>query len=286
MSKKADYYDVLGINRGADQETIKKAYRSLALKHHPDRNPGDQQAEERFKEAAEAYEVLSDPEKRHLYDQYGHEGLNRSGFQGFQGFGDIFSAFGDVFGDIFGNGGGRSGPRRGRDVGIEIVIDYVDAYNGCETKVKIPRIESCEVCGGTGSKSRSRTVCPKCNGKGQVFQGMGFIRMAVTCNNCHGTGEFASDPCHECGGQGRIRRNRELSVQVPAGVSTGARLRIRGEGEPGMLGGDNGDLYVEIAVRHHEKFGRERNHVLLECKIDMVMAALGGEIEVPTVNGE
>lgn len=286
MSGKTDYYDVLGVSRGADQDSIKKAYRALALKYHPDRNPGDSEAEDRFKEAAEAYEVLSDPEKRRLYDQYGFEGLNRSGFQGgFQGFGDIFSAFGDIFGDIF-SGGGRSGPRQGRDLGMELTIDYVEAYNGCASKVRLPRVESCQACDGTGSKSRNRQVCPNCHGQGQVVQGMGFIRMASTCPQCHGTGEFAADPCPECRGVGRVTRQRELTVQIPAGVNTGARLRLRGEGDPGVMGGPNGDLYVEVAVRHHDVFGREGKHVLLERRIDMTLAALGGELEVPTVAGE
>ena len=287
MSGKTDYYEVLGLDRGADQDSIKKAYRALALKYHPDRNPGDNEAEERFKEAAEAYEVLSDSEKRKLYDQFGFEGLNRSGFQGgFQDFGDIFSAFGDIFGGIFGGGSPRGGPRHGRDLGLELSIDYVEAFAGCDSKVRLPRVETCEACAGTGSKSRTRQQCPKCQGQGQIFQGMGFIRMASTCPQCHGSGEFASDPCPECRGQGRVKRQRELTVHIPAGVSTGARLRLRGEGEPGAKGGENGDLYVEITVRHHEIFSREGKHVLLEKRIDMSLAALGGELEVPTVSGD
>ncbi|MDR2444078.1 MAG: molecular chaperone DnaJ [Deltaproteobacteria bacterium] len=285
MSNKTDYYDVLGVGRSSDQDSIKKAYRAMALKYHPDRNPGDSVAEDRFKEAAEAYEVLSDPEKKRLYDQFGFEGLNRSGFQGFQGFGDIFSAFGDIFGDFFG-GAPRHGPKHGRDLGIEITIDYVEAYTGCESKVKIPKVENCEACSGTGSRSRKRQTCPKCQGQGQVVQGMGFIRMATTCPQCHGTGDFPSDPCPECRGQGRVKKHKELTVHVPAGVNTGARLRLRGEGESGSKGGEPGDLYVEIAVRHHELFSREGKHVLLDCKIDMTLAALGGEMEVPTVAGD
>ncbi|MDR0622699.1 MAG: DnaJ domain-containing protein, partial [Deltaproteobacteria bacterium] len=243
MSKKPDYYDVLGIGRDSDPASIKKAYRNLALKFHPDRNPGDAEAEDRFKEAAEAYEVLSDPEKRALYDQYGHEGLNHAGFQGFSGFGDIFSAFGDIFGDIF--GGGNRGPKRGRDLGVEVTIDYVDAYNGCERKIPIPRLEHCEACQGTGSVTKQLTTCPKCGGSGQIFQGMGFIRMASTCSQCHGTGRYAPDPCPECNGEGRVTRYREVIVPIKAGVSTGARYRVRGEGAVGDLGGEPGDLYVE-----------------------------------------
>ncbi|MDR1546769.1 MAG: molecular chaperone DnaJ [Deltaproteobacteria bacterium] len=284
---KVDYYEALGVGRNADADAVKKAYRALALKYHPDRNPDDPSAEERFKEASEAYDVLSDPEKRRLYDQFGFEGLNRSGFRGFQGFGDIFSAFGDIFGDIFGGGGGgRQGPRPGRDLGLEVTIDYVQAYTGAETRVKIPRIETCQSCAGTGSKSRARQTCPACHGEGQVFQSLGFIRMATACSKCQGTGQYAADPCPECRGQGRLKRQKELTVQVPAGVDTGTRLRIRGEGEAGQQGGEPGDLYVEIAVRHHEVFGRERFNVLLDRRISMILAALGGELEIPTVTDE
>ena len=287
MSSKTDYYDVLGVSRGADQEAIKKAFRALALKNHPDRNPGDSDAEARFKEAAEAYEVLSDPDKRRMYDQYGFEGLNSSGHQGFRDFSDIFSAFGDIFGDFFGGGGGgRPGPRHGRDLGLELTIDYVEAYTGCDSVVKIPRVERCEACAGTGSRSKTRSVCQKCGGQGQIIQGMGFIRMAVTCPQCHGTGEHAADPCPECRGQGQVKRQKELSIHVPAGVTTGSRLRLRGEGEAGQMGGSPGDLFVEISVRHHELFSREGKHALLDRRIDMTLAALGGEMEVPTVTGE
>jgi len=288
MSAKADYYTVLGIQKDANGETIKKAYRSLALKYHPDRNPGDTDAEERFKEAAEAYEVLSDTEKRGLYDQYGHDGLNRSGFQGFNGFGDIFSAFGDIFQDFFGGGTqqNRAGPRRGRDLGYELVIDFVEAFTGVEKVIKLPKQENCPECAGTGSKTRIISLCPQCGGQGQVLQGRGFIRMATTCPQCRGTGEYASDPCPECRGEGRLKRVKELVVKVPPGVDTGARLRLRAEGDPGLLGGPSGDLFVEIAVRHHEFFSRERNHVLLDKKIDLVKAALGVELEVPMVTGE
>ncbi|MDR0355285.1 MAG: molecular chaperone DnaJ [Deltaproteobacteria bacterium] len=284
MSKKADYYDILGVDRNADPTTIKKAYRSMALKYHPDRNPGDAQAEESFKQAAEAYEVLSDPEKRQLYDRYGHDGLSNSGFQGFSGFSDIFSSFGDIFGDFF--GGARNGPKKGRDLGLELVVDYVEAYTGSEAKVKVPRQEPCEACAGTGSKSKIVQLCPKCQGEGQVLQNMGFIRMATTCPQCRGTGEYPSDPCPSCGGRKTINTQREITVRIPAGVNTGARMRIKGEGGTGELGGPPGDLYVDIVVKHHEIFGRERNHVLYETKIDMVLASLGGDLEVPTVTGE
>jgi molecular chaperone DnaJ len=286
MSNKADYYDVLGVGRQADSESIKKAYRALALKYHPDRNPGDSKAEEQFKEAAEAYEVLSDPEKRRLYDQYGHEGLSRSGFQSFNGFGDIFSAFGDIFSDLFGQGHGRSGPRRGRDLGVEVYISFVEAFTGTSYEIKVPREENCQACDGTGSRSGKRQVCQQCDGQGQIFQGRGFIRLASTCPVCHGSGEFAADPCPDCRGLGRINQVKVINVKIPAGVDTGYRLRMSGAGHAGQPGAPSGDLFIELTVRRHEEFSREGDHVILERKIDMVTAALGAEIEIPTVTGE
>lgn len=288
MSVKTCYYEVLGVERQADGATIKKAYRSLALQYHPDRNPGDNEAEAKFKEAAEAYEVLSDPEKRRLYDQYGHEGLNNAGFQGgFSDFGDIFSAFGNIFQDFF-QGSGTGSPnraRRGRDLVYEAVIEFTEAFTGTSMELKIPREESCQTCDGTGSKSHNRTRCQQCGGSGQVYQGRGFIRMASACPICRGSGSMVTDPCDDCLGAGRLKRTRTLSVKIPAGVDTGSRMRLSGEGEGGYNGGPPGDLYVEIIVRHHEFFSREHNHVLLERKVDMVTAALGAEIEVPTVTG-
>ena len=289
MSTKTCYYEVLGVERQADGSTIKKAYRSLALKYHPDRNPGDEEAESKFKEAAEAYEVLSDQEKRRLYDQYGHEGLNNAGFQGgFQDFGDIFSAFGNIFQDLFSGGGPsvQNRPRRGRDLVYEAVIEFAEAFTGTPLELKIPREETCELCDGSGSKSHSRSTCQQCGGSGQVYQGRGFIRMASTCPICRGTGSMVTDPCDQCHGVGRVKRTRTLSVNVPAGVDTGSRMRLSGEGESGYNGGPPGDLYVELMVRHHEYFSREHNHVLLERKIDLVTAALGADMEVPTVTGE
>ncbi|MDL2226836.1 molecular chaperone DnaJ [Deltaproteobacteria bacterium OttesenSCG-928-M10] len=288
MSVKTCYYEVLGVDRQADGATIKKAYRSLALQFHPDRNPGDAEAEAKFKEAAEAYEVLSDAEKRRLYDQYGHEGLNNAGFQGgFQDFGDIFSAFGSIFQDFFQSGGpaAQNRPRRGRDLVYESVIEFTEAFSGTSLELKIPREENCPDCDGTGSKSHSRSTCQQCGGSGQIYQGRGFIRMASPCPICRGLGSIVTDPCDECRGAGRLKRTKTLSVRVPAGVDTGSRMRLTGEGEAGFNGGPPGDLYVELIVRHHEYFSREHNHVLLERKIDMVNAALGAEIEVPLVDG-
>ena len=289
MSSKTCYYEVLGIERQADGATIKKAYRALALKYHPDRNPGDAEAEAKFKEAAEAYEILSNDEKRRLYDQYGHEGLNNAGFSGgFQDFGDIFSAFGNIFQDFFNPGGAANGtrPRRGRDLVYEAVIEFAEAFTGTSLELKIPREENCSACDGTGSKSLTRATCQQCGGSGQVYQGRGFIRMASTCPICRGTGTIVTDPCDSCQGKGRIKNTKTLSIKVPAGVDTGSRMRLTGEGEGGYFGGPPGDLYVELIVKHHEYFSREHNHVLLERKVDLVTAALGADIEVPTVTGE
>ena len=288
MSGKTCYYEVLGLDRQADEAALKKAYRALALRYHPDRNPGDAEAEARFKEAAEAYEALSDPDKRRLYDQFGHEGLKNAGLGGgFQDFGDIFSAFGSIFQDFFSAGqGSPNRPRRGRDMIYEAVIEFTEAFTGASLEIKIPREENCPACDGSGSRSRRRVTCRECGGNGQVYQGRGFIRMASTCPLCRGAGTYAPDPCDDCQGRGRVKRTRTLSVKIPAGVDTGSRLRLSGEGEAGWNGGPEGDLYVEIIVRHHEYFSREHHHVLLETRIDMVSAALGAEIEVPTVTGE
>lgn len=289
MSIKADYYEVLGLERQADGSAIKKAYRALALKYHPDRNPGDAEAEAKFKEAAEAYEILSNEEKRRLYDQYGHDGLNNAGFSGgFQDFNDIFSAFGNIFQDFFNPGGPTAGsrPRRGRDLVYEAVIEFTEAFSGTQLELKIPREESCSACDGTGSKSGSRSTCQHCGGSGQIYQGRGFIRMASACPVCRGLGSLVTDPCEECRGQGRVKKTKNLSVKIPAGVDTGSRMRLSGEGEGGHNGGPSGDLYIELVVRHHEYFSREQNHVLLDRKIDLVTASLGAEIDVPTVTGE
>ncbi len=285
--EKRDYYEILGVARTASEDEIKKAYRKMALQYHPDRNPGDSQAEEMFKEAAEAYEVLHDQEKRRIYDQYGHEGLRGTGFSGFGGFEDIFSNFGDIFEEFFGGGRRRrSGPARGRDLRYDLEVDFVEASTGKEVEIDIVREEECAACGGTGSQTEGRQICPTCQGQGQVLQSRGFIRMAQTCPTCGGSGQIVEDPCPECRGQGRVRMERTVAVRVPAGVDTGSRLRLRGEGEGGRLGGPQGDLYVVIHVRPHEFFEREGDHVICRIPVSMVDACLGAEIDVPTLQGE
>lgn len=289
MSEKLCYYQVLEIGRDADAETIKKAYRRLALKYHPDRNPGDKEAEDKFKMAAEAYEVLNDPEKRRVYDQFGHEGLKNNGFSGFNNFEDIFSGtFGDLFQDLFGGGGGRRnrrGPLKGRNLGYDLVIDFVESYTGKVTELNLKQEHDCQDCQGSGSLSQKRQTCPTCNGQGQVFQGRGFIRLASTCPHCQGAGNVATDPCPSCQGRGRRLSSKTISVNIPAGVDNGSRLRIRGEGEGGTLGAPAGDLFINIMVKSHPEFSREGNHLLYEADVNLATAALGGEIEIPTVMG-
>ena len=285
---KRDYYDVLGVQRDAETEEIKKAYRNLALKHHPDRNPGDSEAEEMFKEAAEAYEVLHDPEKRQIYDQFGHEGLQGTGFSGFGGFEDIFSSFGDLFEEFFGGGRRRrrGGPSRGRDLRYDLEIDFLDAAQGSEVELIIPRNETCEDCNGTGSTTGERETCATCGGHGQVYQSRGFIRLATTCPACGGAGQQITDPCATCSGHGLVTREKTVSVRIPGGVDTGSRLRLRGEGESGRLGGPSGDLYVVIHVKPHEFFEREGDHIICTVPISMIDAALSAEIDVPTLEND
>ena len=236
-----DYYQILEIGRNATEEEIKKSYRQLALKYHPDRNPGDKAAEEKFKEASEAYEVLRDPEKRRLYDQYGHEGLRDSGFTGFRDFGDIFGAFGDIFEDLFGFRDprrGRSTVQAGGDRRFDLEINFVDAARGTEVTVEIPRNANCHTCHGSGVRPGSRkTVCPACGGRGQVIQTHGFLRISTTCSRCQGMGEIVTDPCPTCGGRGRTMEKKKLSVKIPPGVDNGVHLVMAGEGDEGMFGG-------------------------------------------------
>ncbi len=287
MSKR-DYYEILNLDRGAEQAEIKKAYRRIAMKFHPDRNPDDADADAKFKEATEAYEVLSDQEKRQAYDQFGHAGVDPQSGGGFGG-GSFSDIFGDVFGDIFGGGGGgrsRGGPQRGSDLQYTLDLDLEQAVKGTTVKIKVPRLVSCEPCDGSGAKPGSTpSNCGTCGGVGQVRMQQGFFSVQQTCPNCRGRGQVISDPCRECSGQGRVEERKSLSVKVPAGVDTGDRIRLSGEGEAGPGGGPNGDLYVQISVRDHQLFERDGKHLYCEVPISFVDAALGGDLEVPTLDG-
>jgi molecular chaperone DnaJ len=284
-----DYYKILGIARDASEDEIKKSYRKVAMQLHPDRNPGNKEAEERFKIASEAYEVLRDPEKREIYDRYGIEGLKGTGFTGFRGFDDIFSAFGDIFEDFFGFGtarGRRIRPRQGADLRYDLKISFYDAAFGKETEIEIPKNVVCEVCGGTGTKPGTYpTHCPNCKGTGQVTRSQGFFTISTTCGQCQGEGKIISHPCKECRGHGKVRKNRKLQIKIPPGVDNGSKLRIRGEGEPGERTGPPGDLFLFLYVEPHDFFSREGDDIICQIAISFPQAALGTEIEVPTLNG-
>jgi molecular chaperone DnaJ len=288
MTTKRDYYEILGVDRNADGNEIKAKYRKLALKHHPDRNPGDKDAEEKFKEAAEAYEVLRDTEKRKIYDQFGHEGLQGTGFSGFGGFEDIFSSFGDIFDDFFGFGGRRSrtAARRGSDLRYDLTISFMDAARGVEKEIDIEKLETCPTCGGDGcAAGTSPEDCRYCGGTGQISRTQGFFSIRTTCPQCRGQGRSIAHPCNECRGIGQVERAKRVSVRLPAGVDTGSRLRLTGEGETGTHGGPPGDLYVFVRVTPHEFFRRDENNIVCQIPISIVQAALGDTIEVPTLNG-
>ncbi len=289
MAKK-DFYEVLGVNRDASDDEIKKAYRKLAMKHHPDRNPDNPKSEEQFKEAKEAYEILSDAQKRGAYDQYGHAGIDPQAGMGAGaaggGFGD---AFGDIFGDIFGRGGGsggRSNVYRGADLRYNLEISLEDAARGSETRIRIPTMEECEVCDGSGAKPGTEPKsCPTCGGHGQVRMQQGFFSLQQTCPKCHGTGRFIPTPCTTCHGAGRTKQHKTLSVKIPAGIDEGDRIRLSGEGEPGVNGGPSGDLYVQIHLKEHAVFQRDHDDLHCEMPIGFAISALGGEIEIPTLDG-
>jgi len=285
MSKR-DYYEVLGVARGASEAEIKKAYRRVAMKYHPDRNPDDASAEEKFKEASEAYEILSDAQKRAAYDQFGHAGVSGAG-GGDAGFGNFGDIFGDVFGDIFGGGRGRSrGPRRGADLQYNMELDLEEAVRGVTKQIKVPTLVVCGTCDGSGSKpGTSPSRCGTCGGSGQVRMSQGFFQVQQTCPSCRGRGTVITDPCPGCHGQGRVEETKTLSVKVPAGVDNGDRIRLAGEGEMGPSGGPAGDLYVQILVREHEIFQRDGRNLYCEVPISFADAALGGELEVPTLGG-
>ena len=291
MSKR-DYYKVLDVPKTATEAEIKKAYRRLAMKYHPDRNPDDAEAEERFKEAKEAYEVLTEPSKRAAYDQYGHAGVEaaagargRGGPNPADAFSDIF---GDVFGDIFGAArrGGRAQVFRGADLRYELELDLREAVFGHTVQIEVPKLTECETCHGTGAaKGSSPSSCDACGGSGQVRISQGFFQLQQTCPKCRGAGTIVRNPCDTCFGQGRVRRTRKLSVKVPPGVDTGDRIRLAGEGEAGRNGGPPGDLYVEVHVREHSIFERDGEHLSCEVPISFAIAALGGSVEVPTLDG-
>jgi molecular chaperone DnaJ len=281
---KRDYYEILGVDRNAEPDEIKKAYRQMALQYHPDRNPGDQRAEELFKEAAEAYEVLQDSEKRKIYNQFGHEGLQGTGFRGFGGFEDIFASFGGLFEEFFG-GRRRSGPSRGSDLRYDLEIDFMEAFQGKDVTLSLPRLETCAECRGTGSKTGNHRTCPTCRGQGQIIQSQGFFRMATTCPACRGQGRVVEEACPACRGQGQRQKEKSIQVHLPAGVDTGSRLRLRGEGEAGSQGGPAGDLYVVVHIRPHDLFERDGDHVLSRVPISMVDAALGARLDVYTLAG-
>ncbi|MGH1449649.1 MAG: molecular chaperone DnaJ [Pseudomonadaceae bacterium] len=295
---KRDYYEVLGVERGASEAELKKAYRRLAMKYHPDRNPDDEGAIEKFKEANEAYEILTDAQKRAAYDQYGHAGVDPSmgggaGAGGFAG-GNFSDIFGDVFGDIFGGGGGggggggrgRSSVQRGSDLRYTLELDLEEAVRGTTVTIRVPTLVECGTCDGSGAKKGTSPVtCTTCGGHGQVRMQQGFFSVQQTCPRCHGTGKMITDPCRDCGGQGRVEEQKTLSVKVPAGVDTGDRIRLAGEGEAGVNGGPSGDLYVVVSVREHKIFQRDGKNLYCEVPISFADASLGGELEVPTLDG-
>lgn len=295
MATKRDYYDVLGVPKNASEEEIKKAYRKLAMKHHPDRNQGDEgkAAEAKFKEAKEAYEMLSDADKRAAYDQYGHAGVDpnmRGGAPGAEGFGGFAEAFGDIFGDVFGGGRGRGQGRqvfRGSDLSYAMEISLEEAANGKEAQIRIPSWDECETCHGSGAKPGTQAkTCGTCQGQGVVQMRQGFFSVQQTCPHCRGTGKIIPEPCATCHGQGKVKKQKTLEVKIPAGIDDGMRIRSAGNGEPGTNGGPPGDLYIEIRLRKHDIFERDGDDLHCAVPISMTTAALGGEIEVPTLAGK
>ena len=302
MADKRDYYEVLGVDKNADADTIKKAYRKLAKQYHPDLNPDIKEAEAKFKEANEAYEILSDPQKKQRYDQFGHAGVdpNGGGFNpggGFEGFGGFDgSMFGDIFDSFFGGGFGgqqsrRAAPRRGGDIRQTVTLDFTEAAFGCEKTVSFSRIENCQKCGGSGAKpGTSPQKCPKCNGTGQVRMNQktmfGQFSTVTACDRCHGEGTIVTDPCDTCGGKGKVRRNVKINIKIPAGIDNGQTIIKRGEGDAGYKGGQAGDLNIIVNVRPHKLWSRNGYTVSCDIPITFVQAALGAELEVPTIDGK
>jgi len=282
-----DYYRILEVPRDATPEEIKKSYRQVAMKYHPDRNPGNKEAEERFKEAAEAYEVLRDPEKRRLYDRYGHEGLSSTGFTGFRDFSDIFQAFSDIFGDVFGfQGAAGLQPQAGTDLRYDLVLDFMDAAMGTEVTLEVPRVVSCHTCGGNGAKPGTQRIpCPQCGGRGVVSRTHGIFQITTTCPRCQGLKEFISEPCPTCRGEGRVREKKKLKVRIPPGMDSGTHLVMAREGNDGLFGGPPGDLYIILQVRPHDLFRREGNDLHLRVPVSFAQAALGTRVTIPLLTG-
>jgi len=286
--RKRDYYEVLGVSKDASDQEIKQTYRRLALKYHPDRNPGDTEAEARFKEAAEAYEVLRDPQRRFTYDHFGHAGLDDSGFEGCGDVEDIFSSFGDIFDDLFSFGSrphSRFRSEKGDDLQYQVTISFLDAAFGVEKRLSISKTQVCDACGGSGAADSHKDTCPNCQGTGRVVKSDSWIRVAADCPNCKGSGEVVSRQCEACGGEGRVQVQKEITIKIPAGINSGMSLRLRGEGAPGGKGGPPGDLYVQIHVKPDDFFEREDDDVLCRVPISFVHAALGITLKIPTLDG-
>jgi molecular chaperone DnaJ len=290
---KRDYYEVLGVSRTVTEIELKSAYRKLALQHHPDRNPGNKVAEEKFKECAEAYAILADADKRAAYDRYGHAAVSNAGNGGvdptiFADFGDILGGLGDIFGfgDLLGGGRRRGGPQRGSDLRYDLEITFEESARGAETTVQIPRQENCEACAGSGAApGSSPVVCSQCRGQGQVRFQQGFFTVARTCPQCRGAGRTITKPCQTCRGAGQVSKQRKITVKIPAGIATGQQLRLQGEGEGGLAGGPPGNLYVVVHVQEHEFFRRDGLNLFCEIPVNFTTVALGGEIQVPTLDG-
>lgn len=283
-----DYYDILGLQRDASENDIRKAYRRLAMQYHPDRTRGDKDSEEKFKEISEAYSVLSDPEKRANYDQFGHAGVG-GGFADFTGFGQFGDIFGDIFEDFFGGGATRrrTQARRGNDIVYSFDITLEEAFEGVDREISVPKMESCPECNGAGvARGSSRATCPVCRGAGRLRQTQGFFSITRTCHRCGGVGSIVENPCKSCKGEGRIRTQKELRVTIPPGVDSGSRIRYRGEGEAGARGGPSGDLYIVVNVLPHEFFGRQGSDLIFEAPISFPQAALGAEMDIPTLDGK
>lgn len=297
MSRKRDYYEILGVERSSSEEEIKRSYRKLAVKYHPDKNPGDHEAEERFKELGEAYDVLMEPQKRAAYDRYGHAAFQQGGMGGGGGFHDPFDLFREVFGagggsggifdHFFGGGGGdNSGRQRGSDLRYDMQITLEEAAFGAEKEIEIRKLDGCDACDGTGAQKGSKAVtCPTCRGRGQVVASRGFFQVAQTCPQCHGTGQIIEKPCKSCHGEGRSEKTSRVKIKIPAGIDSESRLRSSGGGEAGLRGGSSGDLYVVLHIKEHDVFVRDGMDLRCEVPLPFTTAALGGEIRVPTLQG-